>query len=104
MECTKISVKKGDISFAAFLRSKFGSSLVPGALSEFSSLNYLVIPDCVISILSMGVVGGPSNLGILVVSSSVNTEQNCWLRISALRLLSECWFSVGPPSTTLFQH
>ena len=59
---------------AAFLRSKFGSSSGPGALSTFSSLNNLVIPDCVISILFMGVVGGPSNLGILVVSSSVNTE------------------------------
>ena len=48
------------------------------------------MPDSVISILSMSVVGGPSNLGILVLSSAVNTEQNCWLRILALRLLSEC--------------
>ena len=37
----------------------------------------------------MSDAGGPSNLGILVVSSSVNTEKNCWLRISALRLLSD---------------
>ena len=83
-----MSVKKGDISLAAFLRSKFGSSSGPGALSAFSSLSNLVIPDCVILILSMGFVGGPSNLGILVVSLSVHTEQNCWLRILALRLLS----------------
>ena len=46
----------------------------------------------------MSVVSGPSNLGILVVSSSVNTEQNCWLRISALCLLSECsWPSCNKP-------
>ena len=56
MECSKKSVKKGDISLAAFLRSKFGSSSGPGALSMSSSLNNLVIPDCVISILIMRVV------------------------------------------------
>ena len=95
-----MSVKKGDISLTLFLRSKFGSSSGPGALSMFSSLSYLVIPDCVISILAMGFVGGPSNLDILVVSSSVNTEQNCWLRISALRLLSECsWPSCNKGET-----
>ena len=76
IECSKMSVKKGDISLAAFLRSKFGSSSGPGALSAFSSLSNLVIPDCVISLLSMGFVGGPSNLGILVVLSLTNVVRN----------------------------
>ena len=84
----------------AFLRGKFGSSSGPDALSAFNSLDNLVMPDSVISILSMSFVGGPSNLSILVVSSSVNTEQSCWLRISALCLLFECsWLSCNKGET-----
>ena len=50
---------------------KFGGASGPGALSALNSLNNLVMPDFVISILSMSVAGSPSNLGILVVSPKI---------------------------------
>ena len=87
---SKIILRKGDISLAAFFRIKFGSSSGPDAFPPFKPSSNLVTPWTVISNLGISVFGGPVNLGIFVVSSEVKTEQNWLFSISALRLLSEC--------------
>ena len=87
---SKIIMKKGHILLAAFFRIKFGSSSGPDAFPPLKPSSNLVTPWTVISNLGISVFGGPSNLGIFVVSSEAKTEQNWLFSISALRLLSEC--------------